>query len=275
MAPISVLVVDDSVVVRRLLSNLLAEVPDVEVAGVAANGRIALAKIPHLNPDLVLLDIEMPVLGGLETLWRMCCDHPDIPVIMFSAITERSAAVTLDALELGAQDYVTKPDDAPSMRAAMESVRDQLVPKMRSLCRSKSIRLRRGDAPAARPKAPVGRTRVPAAGTNEILVIGASTGGPDALTTVLSALPANLPIPVLVVQHMPPMFTRLFAQRLDRISALDVSEAKHGDLVEPGRVLVAPGDFHLRLLRSRGPVTVALDQSTPVNFCRPSVDVMF
>ncbi|HEX2892593.1 MAG TPA: chemotaxis response regulator protein-glutamate methylesterase [Marmoricola sp.] len=274
MSSISVLVVDDSVVIRRLVTDVLAGEPDIEVAGTAANGRIALAKIPQLNPDLVTLDIEMPEMDGLETLRRLRAAYPRLPVIMFSTLTERGATASLDALELGAQDYVTKPANLGSVQASMQAVRDQLAPKIRSLC------VRR-DVPATpvqvrpRPVAPA-----PASGARrglppEVVLIGVSTGGPDALTTVLSALPGSLRVPVVVVQHMPRTFTRLLAERLDKKSALSVGEAVEGEPVVPGRVLLAPGDFHLRLRRTPAGVVTVLDQGTPENFCRPAVDVLF
>ncbi|GAB2882312.1 protein-glutamate methylesterase/protein-glutamine glutaminase [Nocardioides pacificus] len=278
MAHISVLVVDDSVVVRRLVTDVLNAADDIEVVGVAANGKIALAKMPQLNPDLITLDIEMPEMDGLETLRHLRRDYPGTPVIMFSTLTERGAQATLDALELGATDYVTKPANVGSVTASMASVRDQLVPRIMSLCGAKL----RAAAPGAkarvpfpiRPTSPPGAPPVPD-GPVDVLVIGVSTGGPDALAAVLPSLPASLPVPVLVVQHMPKTFTRLLAQRLDTKCALSVSEAREGDLVEPGRILIAPGDWHMRL-RRRGQVTsVTLDQGTPENFCRPAVDVLF
>jgi two-component system chemotaxis response regulator CheB len=289
MPPISVLVVDDSVVVRRLVTDVLNGDPEIQVVGTAPNGRIALAKIPQLNPDIISLDVEMPVMDGLETLRELRKAYPDVPVIMFSTLTERGATATLEALELGAQDYVTKPANVGSVQASMASVREQLVPKIKALHRG----ARRGrPAPAPLPRqtapapAPAATSHVPTspaptlrkADAHEpvgIVVLGVSTGGPDALATVLPALPATFPVPVVVVQHMPPTFTRLLAQRLDGKSALEVREAEHGDVVQPGRVLLAPGDFHLRLHRGANGVVARLDQGTPENFCRPSVDVLF
>jgi two-component system chemotaxis response regulator CheB len=289
MPPISVLVVDDSVVVRRLVTDVLNEDPDIHVVGTAPNGRIALAKVPQLNPDIISLDVEMPVMDGLATLRELRTSFPDVPVIMFSTLTERGAAATLEALELGAQDYVTKPANVGSVQESMASVRDQLVPKIKALHRS-SARWRTlparalphqattaGSRLAAEPGAApgivlrTGDAREPV----EIVLIGVSTGGPDALATVLPALPATFPVPIVVVQHMPPTFTRLLAQRLDRRSALTVTEAQDGDALQPGHVLLAAGDFHLRLQRSHSGVVARLDQGTPENYCRPSVDVLF
>lgn len=291
MPPISVLVVDDSVVVRRLVTDVLNEDPDIQVVGTAPNGRIALAKIPQLNPDLISLDVEMPVMDGLETLRELRQVYPDVPVIMFSTLTERGAAATLEALELGAQDYVTKPANVGSVQASMASVREQLVPKIKALHRgARPGRTTPAGLPrqAIPPPASVPAVSTPAstptlrpAGPRDphepvgIVLLGVSTGGPDALATVLPALPATFPVPVVVVQHMPPTFTRLLAQRLDGKSALEVREAEQDDAVRPGRVLLAPGDFHLRLHHGANGVVARLDQGTPENFCRPSVDVLF
>jgi two-component system chemotaxis response regulator CheB len=277
MTRIRVLVVDDSVVVRRLVSDALGADPRIEVVGVAANGKVALAKIDQVNPDVVTLDIEMPVMDGLETLRHLRRLHPRLPVVMFSTLTERGASATLDALELGANDYVTKPANVGSVTASMDAVRQQLVPRLVALCG-------RGPAGVPVPAPAVARGADAEAGPPgprprvDVVAIGASTGGPDALTTVLAGLPANLPVPVVVVQHMPPVFTKQFADRLERKLALDVAEAEAGMAVRPGQVLIAPGDHHLRFRRpSSRPdlVFTALDQGTPENYCRPAVDVMF
>ncbi|UFN43030.1 protein-glutamate methylesterase/protein-glutamine glutaminase [Nocardioides okcheonensis] len=277
---VRVLVVDDSVVVRRLVAEALAADPQIEVVGTAANGRVALAKIAQVNPDLVTLDIEMPVMDGLETLRHLRPLHPRLPVVMFSTLTERGATATLDALELGASDYVTKPANVGSVMASMEAVRQQLVPKIHGLCR-------RIIAPPAPPRplltapvAPLAPRGRPATATNQVdvVAIGASTGGPDALSAVLAALPADLGVPVVVVQHMPPVFTRQFADRLNGKVPLHVSEASAGDPVVAGGVLVAPGDHHLRFRGTRAlpsGIVAALDQGTPEHYCRPAVDVMF
>lgn len=275
MARIRVLVVDDSVVVRRLVSDALSADPRIEVVGSAANGKVALAKIAQVNPDLVTLDIEMPVMDGLETLLELRRDHPRLPVVMFSTLTERGAAATLDALERGANDYVTKPANVGSVTASMDAVRQQLVPKIVALCAPASSLAGRHPSPArsATPSA-TERARTPI----DVIAIGVSTGGPDALTQVLSALPADLPVPVVVVQHMPPVFTKQFADRLDLRCHLHVSEAQPGDTVAAGRILLAAGDHHLRFRRSLARpelVTATLDQGTPENYCRPAVDVMF
>jgi len=274
MAPITVLVVDDSVVMRRLVSDVLASDAGIEVAGTAANGKVALAKIPLLNPDVVTLDVEMPVMDGLETLTALRALYPKLPVIMFSTLTERGASATLDALERGASDYVSKPANLGSVGASMDAVKAQLIPKIKALAARGRPVLDRLAAPVTtRPV--VGLAARRPAGPVDVVVVGVSTGGPDALTTLVSDLPKDFPVPMVVVQHMPPVFTALFAKRLDTKSQLSVSEARGGERLEAGKVLIAPGDFHVRLRRDKLGVVAHLDQGTPENYCRPSVDVLF
>jgi two-component system, chemotaxis family, protein-glutamate methylesterase/glutaminase len=272
-----VLVVDDSVVIRRLVAEVLSGDPEIEVVGSAANGLIALARLQSTVVDIITLDIEMPVLDGIQTLQRLRAIKNTRPVIMFSTLTEQGAAATLDALSAGAADYVTKPSNMGSITAARESVRAQLLPKIKALAGRPAHRAAAPVLPVARAEPP-GADRPGRAGPPRLLAIGCSTGGPQALTTVVSALPAGFPLPVVVVQHMPPVFTRLFAERLDRQSALHVVEASAGDPVVPGTVLVAPGDFHLEVVpdpHNTGAVIARLNQAPAENFCRPAVDVLF
>ncbi|MDX6229127.1 MAG: two-component system, chemotaxis family, protein-glutamate methylesterase/glutaminase [Frankiales bacterium] len=281
MSTIKVLVVDDSVVVRRLVTTALCSDPGIEVVGTASSGRLALDKISQLNPDLVTLDIEMPDMDGLETLKELRRRHPKLPVVMFSSLTERGAAITLDALTFGANDYVCKPAKVSSPDEAMASVRDQLIPKIKALTIGRS-----GPAAVSRPAAPSApmlvrpRVAIPSRGAEpggpvDVIAIGASTGGPDALASILAKLPADFPVPVVIVQHMPPLFTRLFAQRLNTASQVTVREARDGDLVEPGTVLIAPGDFHLSVKRDGLTVRAVTHQEGPENWVRPAVDVLF
>ena len=261
---IRVLVVDDSALIRRLVTEALTEDPGIEVVGTAANGREAITRAADLRPDAVTLDIEMPVLDGLGALREIRRREPRLPVIMFSTLTERGASATLEALSLGASDYVTKPSNTGSIAEGRASIREQLVPRIKALAGARRLVI----APAR--VAP--RRRAEAV---EAVVMGCSTGGPDALSKMLAALPV-LPVPVAVVQHMPPVFTTMFAQRLDRDSPHDVMEAADGDAFVSGRVLLAPGDHHLRLERSAsGDVAACLDQGPQVNFCRPAVDALF
>jgi len=266
---IRVLVVDDSALIRRLISTALSEAEDIEIVGTARDGLEAVERVEELSPDVVTLDIEMPRLDGLGALQRIRERHRRLPIIMFSTLTERGAAATLEALSRGASDYVTKPSNTGSVAEGLASVRDQLVPRIRALAGVRSLA---PQAPLARRTPPVAK---PAAGIPQVLLVGSSTGGPDALATVLGQLPADLGVPVLVVQHMPPVFTTMLAQRLDRLSPLTVREAVDGDVPRAGEVLLAPGDFHVRLVSGAGGVRLRLDQGPQENFCRPAVDVLF
>jgi len=270
---IRVLVVDDSALVRRLITTSLTLDTEIEVAGVAVNGREAVELVETLKPDAVTLDIEMPILDGLGALAEIRRRNPKLPVIMFSTLTEKGATKTLEALSLGASDFVTKPSNTTSMAESMESVREQLIPKLKALVGARRIVGPGREKPTA-PPAPV-RLAEPTSAKPEVLLVGCSTGGPDALSRVLEGLPGSLPVPVLVVQHMPPLFTTMFAQRLDRVSALTVREALEDDVPKAGEVLVAPGGFHLRVKRSAGVVRTHLDEGPQENFCRPAVDALF
>ncbi|WP_432502211.1 protein-glutamate methylesterase/protein-glutamine glutaminase [Kineococcus arenarius] len=272
---IRVLVVDDSVVVRRIVTDVLASDPAVEVVGTAPNGKVALDKIQQLKPDAVTLDIEMPVMDGLQTIKEIRRLDRRLPVVMFSTLTERGASATLEALSSGASDYVTKPANVGSVSESMESVRAELIPKIKALVPGVAAPPAATGARAAAPAAPVAvRSRTGAVGTPRALVVGSSTGGPEALSSVLAKLPAGLGVPVLVTQHMPPVFTRMYAQRLDKVSALNVVEAVDGQDVVAGTVYVAPGDFHMEVVRRGTALVVKLQQGPPENFCRPAVDVM-
>ncbi len=277
MNPIRVLVVDDSVVVRKIVTDVLSSDPDIEVIGTAVNGRAGVQKAGALKPDLVTMDIEMPEMNGIEAVRAIRggqggTAHSRVPIVMFSTLTERGASATLDALSAGANEYVTKPANVGSVSQSMESVREQLIPKIKALTgRPVTAGPAAAPPPPPRPVAPrTGPGKKPA-----VLVIGSSTGGPEALAQVLPKLPADLPVPVLIVQHMPPVFTRQFAQRLDRLSPLRVVEAADGSPLVPGTVHLAPGDHHLVVRSTARGLQTGLNQGPPENFCRPAVDPLF
>jgi two-component system, chemotaxis family, protein-glutamate methylesterase/glutaminase len=275
MKKIRVLITDDSTVIRKLVSDALSGDPALEIVGLASNGKIALAKIPQVNPDVITLDIEMPEMDGLTTLKEIRKTYPKLPVIMFSTLTEKGAVATINALSLGATDYVTKPANVGSVTAAIQTVRDSLIPKIKTFCR--------WEEPAAPPlvRRPAGLARPTLssqpklASRVDIIAIGVSTGGPNALTEVFKALPADLPVPIVIVQHMPPVFTKYLAERLNTVSPLEVREATAGEVLRPGCAWLAPGDHHLTVVRSGTDVITRLHQGPPENSCRPAVDVLF
>jgi two-component system chemotaxis response regulator CheB len=266
---IRVLIVDDAVVFRRLVSEELSADPMIEVVGTAANGRIALQKLPQVNPDLVILDIEMPELNGLDTLTELRKTYPRLPVIMFSALTERGAVETLEALSRGATDYFTKPTNVGGLDAALEVIRNELVPEIKALCKRTT--------PATVAPSPGGTTLQPPGSHSrvEVVAIGTSTGGPNALAEVFGALPAELPVPVVIVQHMPPMFTRLLADRLSAQFPVKVEEGRAGGTLRAGHGWIAPGDYHMILVRDGLQVRLLVHQDPPENSCRPAADVLF
>ncbi len=284
MPALRILVVDDSVVIRQMTSQILAEDPELAIAGVAGDGKIALAKIDQVSPDLVTLDVEMPVMNGLETLAEIRKRHPKLPVIMFSTLTERGAGATIEALSLGASDYVTKPSNTMNQEEARQRIRAELIPKIKALCRApggSARQARPASASSSRPqllqmpKARSAPTAHASQRTIDIVAIGTSTGGPNALGVVIPAFPKDFPVPIVIVQHMPPIFTRMLAERLSSRSAIPVREGVEGAALEPGVAWIAPGDFHMTLQRRAVGLRLRLNQDPQENSCRPAVDVLF
>jgi two-component system, chemotaxis family, protein-glutamate methylesterase/glutaminase len=274
-ARIRVLVVDDSVVIRRLVAQALSEDPQIEVVGFAPDGAAALKRFGELHPDVITLDIEMPVMDGLETLRQLKALRAGPFVIMFSTLTERGALATIDALSLGASDYVAKAANAGSLDRSLQSLRRELVPKIKQFFVLPVI----GISPVA---ATLERRAIPSAfrprflSARQAVAIGVSTGGPNALAEIIPMFPRGFGLPIFIVQHMPPIFTRLLAERLNTLTSLCVEEAADGALVEPGKVFIAPGDRHMAVCRREsGGVSIAINQDPPENSCRPSVDVLF
>jgi len=286
-----ILVVDDSVVVRRMLSEMLSANPAIESVSTASNGKIALARIPQVNPDAIILDVEMPEMDGLQTVAAIRRFNRTLPVIMFSTVTARGASATLDALALGANDYVTKPSTRSGTVGQLALVYQDLLDKIKAHCHfdansvdggSSSTSPSAGSAPRATGPTPIASQglQVPlatpgASGLIEAIAIGVSTGGPNALAALLPALPADLGVPVFIVQHMPRLFTKLLAERLSSKSQIPVYEAQHGDVVVGGKAWIAPGDYHMVVKRVGTKVVIHTNHDASENSCRPSVDPLF
>jgi two-component system chemotaxis response regulator CheB len=272
---IRVMVVDDAVVVRGLVSRWVGEEPDLVVVGTCGNGREAVENLDRLDPEVVVLDIEMPVLDGLGALPLLLAKRPNLVVVMASTVTRRNAEISLRALALGAADYVPKPESNREITTS-QSFRRELIDKIRHLGRRRHLRRmpRSVDAADAAP-API-RLRPFSKIPPRAICIGCSTGGPQALHVVARGLmPALERLPVLVAQHMPPTFTAILAEHLERETAHPAREGADGEPLAPGTFYVAPGGRHMRVeTRGSAPV-IALDDSPPVHFCRPAVDPLF
>ena len=276
-----ILIVDDSVVMRSLLRSVICADTGLEVAGSAADGESALKAIETLRPDLVLLDVEMPVMDGLLTLRELRARGHKMPVIMCSSLTHRGASVTIEALAGGASDYVAKPAGQSGRKAAMQTLAQHLIPKIHALTHAPT------GQPQSQPRFPGAPRMLPTSSIQRIqsissiptvLAIGVSTGGPAALDVLLPALPDNFPLPVLIVQHMPELFTRLLAERLNGRCRLAVREAAEGDPVRAGTIYIARGNWHMEVLAAASgasPATLRINQGPPENHCRPAVDVLF
>jgi two-component system chemotaxis response regulator CheB len=276
--PTRILIVDDSAVIRSLLRSVISSDPGLVVAGTAADGASALASLRLDQPHLVLLDVEMPVMDGLVTLREMRNRGYKMPVIMCSSLTQSGAKVTIEALAGGASDYVAKPVGHSSREQALAALAQELLPKIHALA-GRGL-LQPPAVPPARaviavPQAlPVPQ---PINAAPSVVAIGVSTGGPAALDVLLPAIPPGFPLPILIVQHMPEVFTRLLAERLNQKCALHVSEASEGAPVQPGTVLIARGGWHMEVTsagRSSAPPTIRINQDPPENHCRPAVDVL-
>ena len=267
-----VLVVDDSVVVRGIVSKLLKQDPEIRVANTAADGLIALDKLEQHKVDVILLDIEMPHMDGFELLKALREKNNRTPVIMFSSLTDRGGAATIEALMLGAKDYVMKPGGAymTNTAAGEKAILEELIPKIKQFACKAPLTIARGTAPIV-PKQPT----TPAVRRVDAVVIAVSTGGPKALATLIPQLGDDLPVPVLIVQHMPADFTRHLADRLTVECGFPVTEAIHSQTVAPGNILLAPGGVHMSVKRSQQIVRVTLDKAPPINSCRPSADRLF
>ena len=308
--PIKILIVDDSVLARRLISSALDQEPAIQVVGTAVNGVNALKKVEILSPDIVIMDVEMPEMDGVEALKVIKKRHPHVAVIMFTSLSEATSEKTVMALEAGAEDFVAKPTGADGVEEIKMLTHSSLVPKIMALKGHTEtdkpeapanveptptptptptrVSLPRSPSPSKvtkeerKIKPPVSESVPPKKWTGnklrvpvKILVIGVSTGGPNALAKLIPTIPTTIPVPVLIVQHMPASFTKTLARRLDGTSDLSVREAKAGEVVTPGTVRIAPGGFHMVVEEKPQGVILQLNEDPPEQGCRPAVDVMF
>jgi two-component system chemotaxis response regulator CheB len=287
--PLRVMVVDDSVVIRGLISRWIDAEPDMTVAASLRTGLDAVNQLERVNPDIAVLDIEMPELDGISALPKLLAKRPNLIIIMASTLTRRNAEISFKALSLGASDYIPKPESTRELAAA-ETFRHDLLQKIRHL--GAKVRRRApaspplapvvGRAPIARPVAPTPAASQPVvkrAFTStppRVLLIGSSTGGPQALMSLVAEIgPVIDKFPVLITQHMPPTFTTILAEHLARSSHRPAHEGVHGEVIKPGQIYLAPGGCHMRVVRQGANATIALDDGPPVNFCKPAVDPLF
>ncbi|MBT2691465.1 chemotaxis response regulator protein-glutamate methylesterase [Bacillus sp. ISL-55] len=284
MAKIRVLIVDDSAFMRKLINDFLSEHPEIDVIGAARNGEDAIKKWRELRPDVITLDVEMPKLNGLEVLKTIMKEQP-LPVVMLSSTTKEGADTTLQAIQAGAVDFVAKPSGSISID--LHKIKTELIQKVLSASKanlSKINFLEDSQSVGKKQKSSIGSeikevrhvtTRGFTRESKKIVCIGTSTGGPRALQQVITSLPKDIDVPVLVVQHMPPGFTKSLANRLDSLSQITVKEAEDGELLQKGTAYIAPGGFHMEVKNLGSTLAVSLSLSPPRNGHRPSVDVMF
>ncbi|MGN7470213.1 protein-glutamate methylesterase/protein-glutamine glutaminase [Brevibacillus sp. SAFN-007a] len=293
MSKIRVLVTDDSAFMRKVISDILSSDPAIEVIDRARNGLECIEKCKQLSPDVLTLDIEMPVMNGLEALEKLMADCP-VPVVMLSSLTREGAEATIQALELGAFDFIAKPSGPISLD--IHKVADRLIERVKAAAAAKGRMRRtlRPNRPAAPDPAPVQQTpapaaaplravqpvptvlsRLPSSGKARLVVLGTSTGGPKALQNVLTAIPADFPAAIAIVQHMPAGFTKSLAQRLDSLCRIRVKEVMDGEWLEPGTAYIAPGGYHFEVHQANGKLQAHLHQQEPRGGHRPSVDVLF
>lgn len=266
---------------RRILTETIKEDPVFDIAGLAATGQIALAKIPQNKPDAIIVDMEMPDLDGLAIILDIRKNYPDIPLVLFAPASQKEASRVVKAISLGAQ-FIANPDPALDMGAKKKHIRQTLVPILKNL----SANMGNDDSKlkfpknteAANQKINLGNLKNKYGGKQcrvDILAIGVSTGGPNALSELLSVFPMDFPVPVVVVQHMPPSFTRYLAERLHDHCKINVKEAAEGDLLKPGHAYIAPGNYHIELQKNGMETRIVTHQKPPENSCRPAVDVLF
>ncbi|MBN4054175.1 chemotaxis response regulator protein-glutamate methylesterase [Nitrospira defluvii] len=275
---IRVLIVDDAIVVRRAVSEALSPDPEIVVVGTAEDGKVALRKIEELKPDVLVLDIEMPVCDGFEVLRELRRTQSKTWTVMFSTLTQRGAGQTIEALSLGAHDYVSKPSAIASIngyREGIEQVASELIPKIKQFKKRAPGHLQSMKGGKVLLTSSKPSRAIKPRNTPEVVAIGISTGGPEALSKLLPGIPKTFPVPILIVQHMPPLFTKLLAERLNSDAGIKVQEGADGMILEAGVAYIAPGDYHLALQKTGTKVSIVLNQDPPENSCRPAADYLF
>ncbi len=274
---IKVLIVDDSATYRRVVQMVLSDLPDIEVVGTAANGKIALEKISRLSPDLLTLDIEMPILDGLAVLREIKEKNLPVGAIVLSAFTDEGAEATIRALKLGAFDFILKPTTT-SMEESLDLLRKELVPRINAYKQTLVIKRLTATRPSIKfsdSTRLIEKKAYPKGKKPAVVCIGISTGGPQSLAKVIPHLPSDFPLPILIVQHMPPKFTESLAFDLDKRSKLKVKQAENGERVNPGIVYIAPGGKQMKVSRLSDDVIIRITDDPPVNNCKPAVDYLF
>ncbi len=273
---LKVLVVDDSALYRQVITDIFKTVPQIEVVGMAENGVEALERMDSLKPDLVTLDIEMPVMDGLRTLEKMRSKHPGVKTLLISHYTEKGAELTIRALNLGADDFVTKPTRAGSVDENLRWLKDQLLPRVRQFVPANKTRTGINRiAQYTRQEGVVYPHGRPRAFPRDVIAIGLSTGGPKCLSNLFRQLPSTMKQAILIVQHMPPLFTKKLADQLNELGTIPAHEAEDYEPVERGKAYIAPGDYHMTVQKENGRHVIRLNQDPPENYCRPAVDVLF
>ncbi len=269
------MIIDDSAVMRQLLNKFLSKDPQIEILASVSKAEYGICLIPKLKPDIITLDIEMPGMDGLTALTEIRKLYK-LPVVMCSSLTLNGAAVTIEALNRGADDYVTKPSSTGERNYSFEEMSKDLLEKIYALVLShrkkQSVALKTAPGPSSlnlNKKPAQSKARI------ELISIGISTGGPNALQELIPKLPKDFPVPIVLVQHMPPLFTNILAESLDKMSNLNVKEAKQGDVLRPGCLYIAPGNYHMVIVKEALCYSIALNQEEPENSCRPAVDVLF
>lgn len=271
VSKIRVMHIDDSALMRRVIATLISRDSNIEVVGAYANAKFALSMINKLQPDLIILDIEMPEMDGLTALVEIRKKHPVLPVIMCSSLTKKGAEITIEALFRGANDYVAKPEQGGLRDEIFQVMSQELINKIKGLAKPKSV------LPERVITAPLQSINKPSSLIDrvDILAIAVSTGGPNALLQLLPQITADFSIPIVIVQHMPPIFTNLLAESLASKSKIKIKEAQDGDVLAPGLALLAPGNYHMTIDCQKNRYVIKLNQDPVENYCRPAADVLF